>query len=494
VLECAVMSDPLSSRELAAFAAAVETGSVQGASEALDLTQSATTKRIQALERRLGVTLLTRGRHGVRPTEEGMALYPEARRGLDALAQAEQAVAGARAARPLRIAASHTIGEALLPTWLTAFRAELPGVHPRVDVVNSVGAIAAVREEGADVGFVEGLEPLGGLDTKVVARDRIVLVVAADHRWAHRRFVNPRELVRGRWISRESGSGMRAVAAAALAEVGVELEPDLSLASLEGGEALARGRRLRPDLRAGPGARPRRRPPRHAAPERRHDRALPDRDPPHRRSSPRASEAILELAPDGRVSMPPDRRPRRNTWSAVIDAAAVIETERLRLERWDERHTDLLVRLALMPAVMRFIGTGDPWPPLLAEDVARAERRHWEEHGFGWRAAVDRATGRGIGLVSLNYAGEGTAGLDPEEREIGWWLEPEAWGRGLGSEGAAALRDEAFQALEMPSIIARIQPPNAASIGVARALGMEFDFETTGRSGERLVVYRVDRP
>jgi RimJ/RimL family protein N-acetyltransferase len=178
----------------------------------------------------------------------------------------------------------------------------------------------------------------------------------------------------------------------------------------------------------------------------------------------------------------------------MIEAPAVIETERLRLERWDDPHTDLLVRLASMPAVMRFIGTGDPWPPLLAEDVARAERRHWEEHGFGWRATIDKADGRGIGLVSLNYAGEGTAGLDPGEREIGWWLEPDAWGRGLGAEGAMALRDEAFGELAMPSIIARIQPANDASLGVARKLGMELDFETTGRSGERLVVYRMDRP
>jgi DNA-binding transcriptional LysR family regulator len=116
-----------------------------------------------------------------------------------------------------------------------------------------------VREERADVGFVEGLDPLGGLDTKVVARDQIVLVVAADHRWAHRRFVNPRELTKGRWIARESGSGMRAVAAAALAEVGVELHPDLSLASLEGvkrslaagGFALISELALEPDLAAG---------------------------------------------------------------------------------------------------------------------------------------------------------------------------------------------------------------------------------------------------
>src|ERR1700710_3074101 len=102
------MPDPLSSRELAAFVSAVETGSVQGASEALDLTQSATTKRIQALERRLGVSLLVRGRLGVRPTDEGMALYPEARRGLDALALAERAVATHSEARPLRISASLT--------------------------------------------------------------------------------------------------------------------------------------------------------------------------------------------------------------------------------------------------------------------------------------------------------------------------------------------------------------------------------------------------
>jgi DNA-binding transcriptional LysR family regulator len=253
------MPDPLSSRELAAFVAAVEAGSVQGAAEALDLTQSATTKRLQALERRLGVTLLHRGRQGVRPTEEGMALYPEARRGLDALALAEDSVRTHRAARPLRLAASHTVGEALLPTWLTAFRAELPGVHPQVDVVNSPAAIAAVREERADVGFVEGPDPLDGLETKVVARDRIVLVVAAGHRWADRRAVNPKELAGGRWISRESGSGTRAVAAAALAEVGVELEPDLSLASLEGvkrslaagGFALISELALEPDLGAG---------------------------------------------------------------------------------------------------------------------------------------------------------------------------------------------------------------------------------------------------
>ena len=46
--------------ELAAFVAAVESGTVTGAADALELTQSAATKRLQSLERRLGTELLER--------------------------------------------------------------------------------------------------------------------------------------------------------------------------------------------------------------------------------------------------------------------------------------------------------------------------------------------------------------------------------------------------------------------------------------------------
>ena len=254
------MPEPISSRDLAAFAAAVEAGSVQGASEALDLTQSAATKRIQALERRLGVSLLIRSRTGVRPSAEGQALYPEARRALDALASAERSVVAGAAAQPLRLVASHTVGECLLPGWLARFRGAAPDLHPQVAVVNSPATIAAVREEEAEVGFVEGLDTLDGLEAKPVARDEIVLVVASGHRWARRRSVRAEELTKERYISRESGSGTRAVADARLADVGVSLEPDLSLASLEavkrslasGGFTLISRLALEPEAAAGP--------------------------------------------------------------------------------------------------------------------------------------------------------------------------------------------------------------------------------------------------
>jgi DNA-binding transcriptional LysR family regulator len=228
------MSDPLPSHGLAAFVAAVETGSIRAAAEALDLTQSATTKRVQALESRLGVSLLIRDRHGVRPSEQGMTLYPEARRSLDALARAERALLASSASSPLRLASCHTVGECLLPDWLASFRAADPEVRPQVEVVTSPIVIEAVRTGTAEVGFVEGLDPLDGLEAIEIGRDEIVVVVAAGHRWDGRAAVAPEDLAGERYVARETGSGTRAVADARLAEVGVRLEPVLTVASVEG--------------------------------------------------------------------------------------------------------------------------------------------------------------------------------------------------------------------------------------------------------------------
>lgn len=227
------MQEPLSARDVAAFVAAVEARSIQGAAESLGLTQSATTKRIQALERRLGASLLSRGRFGVRLTDDGRALYPEARLALDMLAAAERSISTARESRPLRLAASHTVGECVLPAMLADFRSANVDLHPHVDVVNSPAAIGAVKDGTADVGFVEGLDPLDGLDVLAFAEDQIALTVASGHRWAGRSTVRPEELTQDFFISRESGSGTRVIAESALSDCGVRLDPHVTLASLE---------------------------------------------------------------------------------------------------------------------------------------------------------------------------------------------------------------------------------------------------------------------
>jgi DNA-binding transcriptional LysR family regulator len=228
-------ADPLPGSELAAFTAAVESGSIQAAADALDLTQSAATKRIQNLERRLGQPLLIRGRAGTLPTELGRTLYPLAKQALQTLADVGHAAArvGAASAATLRLSASLTTGEFLVPGWLGGFRAEHPDVHPQLEIVNSNLVAERVAERDAEIGFVEGLDDLERFETLTVARDELKVVVAGDHRWARRREVRPQELLTQPYLTRERHSGTRAVADAALAAVGVQLTPALEAASLQ---------------------------------------------------------------------------------------------------------------------------------------------------------------------------------------------------------------------------------------------------------------------
>ena len=216
------LAEPLSGRELAAFVTAVETGSVQGAADALDLTQSAATKRIQALERRLGQSLLERRADGVRPTPAGRMLYPVAREALAALQCAEATMASSGIAPLLRLQASLTVGETLLPQWLAGFREVAPEVRVSVEVTNSAHVSQAVRDGEAEIGFVEGLDStMAGLRDLTVADDELKAVVAIGHPWAKRRAVPLSALSRERYMAREPGSGTRAIADSALAAVGV---------------------------------------------------------------------------------------------------------------------------------------------------------------------------------------------------------------------------------------------------------------------------------
>jgi DNA-binding transcriptional LysR family regulator len=229
------VANPLDGSDLAAFVAALEAGSVHGAADALQLTQSAVTKRIQALERRIGGRLFERGRFGVRPTELGCSVYPAAKRALEALGSVAELVelSGAQRRMDLRLSASQTIGEFLLPGWLADFRRERPEVRPRLEVVNSHDALDAIRENRSEIGFVEGPDSPPGVQTLTVARDEIVVVVAAEHPWARRRAVTLRDLVGESYLAREEAAGTRAVATAGLARAGIELSPALEAASFQ---------------------------------------------------------------------------------------------------------------------------------------------------------------------------------------------------------------------------------------------------------------------
>jgi len=171
-----------------------------------------------------------------------------------------------------------------------------------------------------------------------------------------------------------------------------------------------------------------------------------------------------------------------------------LTTARLALMPWRDDFGDDFARLASDERVMRYVGNGRPWSREQARQRHQACLRHWEDHQFGWRAILDRHSSRFVGLAALSYLGALVPGIEESAIEIGWWLDPGAWGRGIATEAAAAIRDEAFGSLHATRIVARIQPRNQASAHVAARLGMRLHGDTAGRAGEPVRVYLLDRP
>lgn len=215
--------------------AVVDLGSVSAAASALGLAQPNASRQLSRLERRLGARLVDRGARGSEPTAAGRVAVEHARRVLDAADGLVEQVRSAAGAGRIRILASQTIAEHLMPTFLAALAADQPGVPVSFEVENTAGVIAALRRGRGDLGFVEGLEVPQELTTLEVARDRLVAVVAPRHPWARDaevldRGIDADLLARTPLVVREEGSGTRDVLTRALAPRDV-VEPALELHS-----------------------------------------------------------------------------------------------------------------------------------------------------------------------------------------------------------------------------------------------------------------------
>ncbi|KOU61189.1 LysR family transcriptional regulator [Streptomyces sp. NPDC054949] len=222
--------------------AVARVGSLSGAARRLGITQPAASSRIRAMETRLGVALVDRSPRGSTLTAEGALVTDWARRVVEA---AEAFDAGAQALRGrrdsrLRVAASMTIAEYLLPGWLIALRGQRPGTAVSLHAGNSADVAERVLAHEADLGFVEGLSVPDGLDSVAIAQDRLVVAVAPGHPWARRtRPVPAEELAATPLILRERGSGTRQVLDAALTGCGGLAAPLLELASTTAVKAAA---------------------------------------------------------------------------------------------------------------------------------------------------------------------------------------------------------------------------------------------------------------
>lgn len=190
-----------------------ELGSVGRAAAAHQISQPSASARLGRLERQLGVALLVRSPRGSSLTPAGEAVVAWARDVVDAahiLTHGVQTLRADQGAR-LRVAASLTVAEYLMPPWLLALRRSSPELDVAATVANSHEVCERVRSGAADLGFVEMPDVPSGLSVEVVGTDRLALIVAADYPLAARAVsgVSARDLCYLPLLLRESGSGTR---------------------------------------------------------------------------------------------------------------------------------------------------------------------------------------------------------------------------------------------------------------------------------------------
>jgi DNA-binding transcriptional LysR family regulator len=211
-------------------------GSLAAAGASLGISQQAASARLRVIESQVGAPLVIRGRRGSRLTPAGQLMAQWAQAVVSAAEELDAGITALRGDRAvhLAVAASPTVAEHLVPRWLVALQSRrltegLEPVEVSLTTGNSEAVADAVRSGEADVGFVEGPRAPTGLRSRTVARDRLLLVVAPAHPWARRRRpVTAAELAGTSLVSRERGSGTRALLEQALLRL---LPPGTPLAS-----------------------------------------------------------------------------------------------------------------------------------------------------------------------------------------------------------------------------------------------------------------------
>jgi RimJ/RimL family protein N-acetyltransferase len=175
-----------------------------------------------------------------------------------------------------------------------------------------------------------------------------------------------------------------------------------------------------------------------------------------------------------------------------------LTTPRLLLRPWREDDRDPFRRINADPRVMEFMPT--TLDALESDALMQRIQKHVDDHNFGLFAAelVDEKSF--IGFIGLSVPGFAAHFMPAVE--IGWRLASPYWGRGLATEGARAVVEYAFSALQLPALVSFTVPGNLRSRRVMENIGMthdaadDFDHPNLaeGHPLRRHVLYRLQNP
>ena len=198
--------------ELKTFIAVVEYNNFTKAGEYLNLSQPSVSTHIKNLENYYGVTLINRSvkQKSIIITENGYILYNRAKEILNILNTTYMEVRNISDSLKgiIKIGASLTIGEYILPKFLSIFHNKYPDIEVNLLIENTTVIIDNLKDLTLDIGFVEGISYHPNLNQEYLLEDKMVLAVPYDYNLTNDNFTF--DLLQNQnWVVREEGSGTR---------------------------------------------------------------------------------------------------------------------------------------------------------------------------------------------------------------------------------------------------------------------------------------------
>ncbi len=196
-------------RQLEVFLAVARHESVSQAGKDLSMSQSAVSGALSDLETQFGIQLFERRGKRLQLSELGRALRSRAEALQGRALEFEASLANEDDSGLLRVGATLSIGNYLIPPLMARFMREHAGAKVSLDVVNTAEIAGKVRNFELDVGLVEGEIQQQDLEVTRWREDELVVFCAPSHPFAKERTLTDEDLLAARWIVREAGSGTR---------------------------------------------------------------------------------------------------------------------------------------------------------------------------------------------------------------------------------------------------------------------------------------------
>ncbi|WP_457639540.1 LysR substrate-binding domain-containing protein [Persephonella sp.] len=217
--------------KLKIFKTVADTRSFSKAAELLFLSQPTVTLQIKKIENYLGITLFKRDKKGVILTPEGKTLYEYASKILEDYNLLEEGLSNLKEnlQKSLRIGASTTIGDFLLPDILPAFIGSKKEVKVNLFVGNSKEIEEGILSKIFYVGLIEDEVHSNKYEQFEFFNDEIILIASKNSPIPDE--IEPKDLEKYRFVFREQGSGTRNIVEKRLEKEGVKIKPDIEISS-----------------------------------------------------------------------------------------------------------------------------------------------------------------------------------------------------------------------------------------------------------------------